>query len=319
MTPRLTAQPVHKREKALEWIGRNENETNDMHHNRRVNDREPGTGEWLFKHPYYVRWLDADSPSRVLWLNGGPGVGKSFICAYAVQQLEQQASQSVAYHYFRFDEPEVSPLAIYRYIASSLFHDTYKDGEEVPDLVFDKTHEKLGEQSMKSLIETLIAELSSTFIFLDGIDEECSNDGRWKTASQVMRFFIDLAERPGSTLKLWCSSQDREKVRHLLGKADQIHLEASLNNDDIEKYCEATIQRDFGDINIAVKDKLLDDIKKQMNGNFLWAALMLPALSEAESVGEMQKRVQQGLPKGFEKYLTEMIQNTDRSKHSLLR
>lgn len=290
-----------------------------MHHNRRVNDREPGTGNWLFKHPSFVRWLDADSATRIIWLNGGPGVGKSFICANAVQQLEQEASPSVAYHYFRFDEPEVSPLAIYRNIASSLFHDAYKDGEEMPDLVFDKTREKLGEQSMKSLIEALTAELNSTFIFLDGIDEECSNDGRWKTASQVMNFFIDLAERPGSTLKLWCSSQDWEKVRELLETADQIHLEASVNNDDIEKYCKATLQRDFGDINMTVKDKLLEDIKHQVNGNFLWAALMLPTLSEAESLGEMQKLVQQGLPNGFEKYLTEKIQSMDKLNYNLVR
>lgn len=290
-----------------------------MHHNRRVNEREPGTGDWLFRHPYFVRWLDADSASRVLWLNGGPGVGKSFMCAYAVQQLEQQVSRSVAYHYFRFDEPDVSPLAIYRNIASSLLHDIYKDGEEVPDLVFDKTREKLGEQSMKSLIEVLVSELSSTFIFLDGIDEECSNDGRWKTASHIMNFFIDLSERPGSTLKLWCSSQDWGKVRDLLATADRIHLEASVNNSDIERYCKAALQRDFGDINNAVKDKLLEDIKNQVNGNFLWAALMLPTLSEAESIGEMQKRVQQGLPMGFEKYLTEKIRSTDKSNYNLVR
>lgn len=290
-----------------------------MHHNRRVNEREPGTGDWLFGHPYFVRWLDADSASRILWLNGGPGVGKSFICAYAVQQLEQQISRSVAYHYFRFDEPDVSPLAIYRNIASSLLHDTYKDSEEVPDLVFDKTREKLGEQSIKSLIEVLVSELSNTFIFLDGIDEECSNDGRWKTASQIMKFFIDLAERPGSTLKLWCSSQDWGKVRDLLATADQIHLEASVNSSDIERYCKAALQRDFGDINMAVKDKLLEDIKNQVNGNFLWVALMLPTLSEAESIGEMQKRVQQGLPMGFEKYLTEKIRSTDKSKYNLVR
>lgn len=290
-----------------------------MHHNRRVNDREPGTGNWIFKHPCFVRWLDTDPVTRILWLNGGPGVGKSFICAYAVQKLEQQSSRSVAYHYFRFDEPEASPLAIYRNIASSLFCDTYKDCEEVPDVVFNKTSEKLGEQSMKSLIEAITAELNNTFIFLDGVDEECSNDGRWKTASQVMNFFIDLAERPGSTLKLWCSSQDWKKVRDLMGKADQIHLGASVNNDDIEKYCRTTLQRDFGDINVAVKDKLLEDIKHQVNGNFLWAASMLPTLSEAESVGEMQRRVHQGLPEGFEKHLTEKIQSMSKLSSGLLR
>lgn len=290
-----------------------------MHHNRRVNEREPGTGNWLFKHPHFVRWLETDSAARILWLKGGPGVGKSFICAYAVQMLEQQASRSVAYHYFRFDEPEVSPLAIYRNIASSLFHDTYKDGEEIPDLVFDKTNEKLGEQSMKSLIEAITAELDSTFIFLDGIDEECSNDGRWMIASQVLKFFVDLAGRPRSTLKLWCSSQDWKKVRDLLEEADQIHLGASVNNDDIEKYCRTTLQRDFGDIDVTVKDKLLQDIKNQVNGNFLWAAFMLPTLSEAESVGEMQRRVQQGLPEGFEKHLIDKIQSMDKLNYSLLR
>lgn len=290
-----------------------------MHHNRRLNDREPGTGDWLFKHPSFVRWIDGDSESPILWLHGGPGVGKSFVCAYAVQQLEQQTFRSVAYHYFRFDEPDVSPLAIYRNVASSLFHDMYKDAEEVPDLVFEKTREKLGEQSMKSLIEVLVAELSSTFIFLDGIDEECSNDSRWKTASQVMKFLIDLAERPGSTLKLWCSSQDRGKLRDLLAKAEHIELGPSVNNDDIEKYCKATLQREFGDIDITVKDKLLEDIKNQMSGNFLWAALMLPTLSEAESVGEMQKRVQLGLPMGFDKYLEEKIQSMPKSNHSLVR
>lgn len=172
---------------------------------------------------------------------------------------------------------------------------------------------------MRDLIEVLVAELSSTYIFLDGIDEECSNDQRWKTASQVLKFFIDLAQRPGSTLKLWCSSQDLDRVRALLAGADQITLGASINNDDIERFCKASLQRDFGDIDDITKSRLLDRVKTQVDGNFLWVKLMLPTLSSAVSVVEMEQHIQQGLPLDFMSYIEKQIRSTNKAQHGVLR
>ncbi|RPA96815.1 hypothetical protein L873DRAFT_1642842, partial [Choiromyces venosus 120613-1] len=39
---------------------------------------EPGTGDWLFQDERYSRWRDSDG-SRLLWLCGGPGIGKTIL------------------------------------------------------------------------------------------------------------------------------------------------------------------------------------------------------------------------------------------------
>lgn len=51
--------------------------------------RLQGSGEWLFQKCSFEQWRNACS-SKLLWLRGRPGVGKSFLAGNAVKHVRQQ-------------------------------------------------------------------------------------------------------------------------------------------------------------------------------------------------------------------------------------
>lgn len=255
-----------------------------------------------------------------MWLNGGPGVGKSVICARAVREIRtQHTSSAVAFHYFSFDETDTAPT-IYRNIAEQLFLELYYPKGEISDEVYELVQNQANEGSLKELIKVFVAELQSTYIFIDGLDEEYADRSRWADASGVVSFLIDLVRQPDSSVKLWCSSQDRGRIRELMDEAEQIELSASINSQDIETLFVSALQKaEYGELDSQTKSTVLDDLKRQVNGNFLWASLMLHTISDVPDMKELQAKVKEGLPEDFEKYLERKIRNLKKAQHGFLR
>ena len=56
------------------WLNiQQENQDDEL--DRLLRKRQPGTCEWLFKHPKYISWATDAHTDRVLWVNGIPGAG----------------------------------------------------------------------------------------------------------------------------------------------------------------------------------------------------------------------------------------------------
>lgn len=71
-------------------------------------DRVEGTCEWILIQERYTSWLNEDSP-QLLWLSGGPGIGKTMISSFLVQELAhlaERSSQMKLTYYFCDDKDE---------------------------------------------------------------------------------------------------------------------------------------------------------------------------------------------------------------------
>ncbi|KAH8429486.1 uncharacterized protein LDX57_007148 [Aspergillus melleus] len=55
---------------------------------KRVKPHAPGTCKWLVNSADYQQWRDGDSP-QIMWLNGGPGMGKTILSTYLIQDLQE--------------------------------------------------------------------------------------------------------------------------------------------------------------------------------------------------------------------------------------
>ena len=74
------------------------------------------SGEWLQTEPLFEDWMS--QKSRLLWVLGGPGVGKSFLStqtiSYLLKRYPQDPNQaspvSVAYFFIKEDTPELHDL-----------------------------------------------------------------------------------------------------------------------------------------------------------------------------------------------------------------
>ncbi|KAK2013704.1 hypothetical protein LZ32DRAFT_529762 [Colletotrichum eremochloae] len=172
------------------------------------------------------------------------------------------------------------------------------------------------------MIVALVAEAKSCFILLDGLDEELENSKkeRWQNASALLSFFVNLASEPDSSLKLWCSSQDHRAIRQLLTKADQIQLNATKNTEDIEKLLQSALEgRDYLEkVEKSKKEEILADLRKQVNGSFLWATLMLDFIREALSLAAVEEMVAKGIPHDFETYLQRLVRRYPPTQHKFI-
>ena len=277
-----------------------------------------GTGEWLFEDPHFTHWIDRHSRSNILWLSGGAGVGKSVLCSHAIDTLRASHEQSaVDFYYFTFDE-DIDLFMAYRSIAMQLYYEVYTEDEEISEHVYQCTRGTPNLRSVKDLIEILISELESIFIFVDGLDEESSDKARWEITSDIVSFLVDIAKREMSPLKLWCSSQDRRYIRDILSGCEEIQLGAAMNNQDIEKLFRDALDKEFMELDSKTKTNILVDLKRQMNGNFLWASFMLDTIGAAPDLKQLYADIIEGLPEDFEKYL-EKIASFHSKQHHFLR
>lgn len=68
---------------------------------KRAEKRQDGTCTWILQDTRYRQWRSADNTdiSPVLWIDGGPGFGKSVITAFLAEEISKDESLVVAYFF----------------------------------------------------------------------------------------------------------------------------------------------------------------------------------------------------------------------------
>jgi hypothetical protein len=254
-------------------------------------------------------------------LRGGCGTGKTVICSYAVTHVRSTVVDAgVAFHYYRFDGP-VSSTMVLRNIAEQLYDQLYLQDDDISDNVHDLARNKSDNtESLKEMIKYLVSELSQTYIFLDGLDEECTDRTRWEEACDAVTFFKSLAEEDSSTVGLWCSSQDRVNIREKLDSFPLIQLDESTNKGTIEAFfASAAPLLDDLDVDPGTKTLVIDELRSKARGNLLWASLMVDTIRDATSLQDLQKQLKDALPSDFERYYARKIEAVEEKSRGTVR
>ncbi|OCL03472.1 hypothetical protein AOQ84DRAFT_433927 [Glonium stellatum] len=285
-----------------EWLRRGStlNESNFRHQTRGISALK-GPGErtcgWLLKDGTFQEWINENSST--LWLNAPPGTGKSVLCASVVRHIKETRPLSgIAYQYYRFDE-QCSSMQAFRNIAEQLFEQFHDQLQDIPDQLHTFVRKNNGDpENIKKFIEFIVSELPA-YILIDGLDEGTE----WPEVYEVVQFFEELACMTLPAVRLWCSSQDRRWIRQSLEHFKVIQVDEHRNSSDIEEYLKSSLPRIRSlDIDVGTKILILYDLKRQTRGNFLWASLMVEAISAAASLEDIQELIQKGLPKDYEVY-----------------
>ena len=176
------------------------NESNDRHHDQCVRQRNPHTCSWLSSHTVFQDWLQPSTNASRLWLRAARGVGKSVLCAYAIQQSLQSPSCCSIRQYYTFDE-EFTAVQVYRSLAEQLADQVISKSAEIPVEVHEYTQRSATSskcEDVKNVIRLLLREVPTTFVFLDGLDEECDDKKRWRELVEVIDFFEGLTTADSS-------------------------------------------------------------------------------------------------------------------------
>jgi hypothetical protein len=76
---------------------------------RRICER---TGRWLQREEALKEWMDASNgATRVFWMQGIPGAGKTHIASMMVEKL-RQSSKTVLFAFLNYKQDDVTPVSI---------------------------------------------------------------------------------------------------------------------------------------------------------------------------------------------------------------
>ena len=243
------------------------------------------------------------------------------VCAYAIQQISQRSSCYSIRQYYTFDE-EFSALQVYRSLAEQLADHVWTQLDDMPEQIYEYTQRSATssrKEDVKMAICLLLSKVPMTYVFLDGLDEECDNEKRWKELEEVLEFFTEISVTDCSRLRLWCSSQDRTNLRKKMDNFTAIEIDKNLNERDIETcLAERIWSLEIQEIDPGYRTLILEDLLNKADGRFLWASLMLDLIVDAATLNSVQQLVQQGLPENYELYYHRKIQSVDKSQKKLL-
>ncbi|KAF2455505.1 hypothetical protein BDY21DRAFT_349522 [Lineolata rhizophorae] len=299
-----------------EWIRGHApvNESNFRHHREKSSALKPGTCEWLAEEQNFQAWFDSQSSSQKLWLKAAPGVGKSVLCAFAIQRTKDLMPESgVAFQYFSFDE-QLSGTLFCRNMAEQLFDSFCNQRIDLPESFVTHVHNNSNSlENLLMLIRLMAEEMTPTYVLLDGLDEETQEGTDIPPVITYLNALADLG-----TIKLWCSSQDRPHLRLRFSSFDTIHVDEKINSKDISDYISHALSTMHGlEVDQGTKTLVLDDLVQTAGGNFLWAAYMVNDLSKAGNEANVLEQMKKGLPADCDKYYAATVGRIDCTERGL--
>ena len=281
---------------------------------------EPSTCEWLFDDSQFQDWIRGTSSKPILWLFAGPGSGKSVLCSHAAEYVRNLCNnQAPCLHFYEFDNEHTAILTA-RNLATQLFERYWLLYQDVPEDL-QGTSQKSGADLIDvfKFIRVLVGKLPTVYIFLDGLDEECTA-ARWKEASKIIDFVNLLAETSPKTVRVWYSSQDMPIIRQQLGSHLVLNVKEQIGvavdrhiSLRVPGICNPEVDQD-------TRTWILSELKQRADGNFLWANLMLKTIeNEVSSFDEMELFIKEGLPKDLDAYYRRIITRYENRERELAR
>ncbi|OBT38924.1 hypothetical protein VE00_10715 [Pseudogymnoascus sp. WSF 3629] len=294
---------------------------------RTKGDRVEGTCEWVLINAQFTEWLNANK-SQLLRLTGGPGIGKTMIATFLVDELKErtQYSESDLFAFFfcdNKDERQRTATAVLRSLLVQLLRQQ--------PLFFNyiqPEYEKYGKEKFQGVFcldfgalwmvfEAILRDLAkrSIFIIIDALDE-CEDESKSNLVKELHNFFdpnsrnnkgksntlvqlvkIIIVHRPESSIEKGFSHGTLP-----------LEVDSGLINHDLSKFIiEKTkkLQLDL-ELDSSKTDQICDALQRKAEGTFLWVSLVLEEMDKRDTQGnitELLDKLPSGLPETFERIL----------------
>ncbi|KAL8992519.1 MAG: hypothetical protein Q9169_007042 [Polycauliona sp. 2 TL-2023] len=243
----------------------------------------PGSCEWVCSRPNFLSWLHGTTnASRILWINGLPGCGKSVLSSFIIGRL-QDMGHSCQYYFFRFgDHNKRTVNALLRSLA-------YQAAVSLPELRhhFQKMAEdgvKLEKAEGKPIWQKLFASKlcriharKPLYWVIDGLDE-CE-------APKLLLSLLSSVSSSQIPLRIILVGRKTQPLSDAFQRIDpSLHVDelpANEIEDDLTRYVEREVEYMRGDSGI--KAHIVQTVCEKANGNFLWVHLVLKEILQCHT------------------------------------
>ncbi|KAK6505508.1 hypothetical protein TWF481_007405 [Arthrobotrys musiformis] len=247
-----------QRDKICDWVeSRAQNPT--YKHNESLGRHDPQTSGWVTRMGQWEGWLNRSSGSRLVWLFGIPGAGKTILTSFLIQQsterFENTPGVMVIYYYCIFSHEQDATEPFLRWVLSQMIRKV----RVVPDNI-GKLHKLNHSPSIKILedaIEALLEKFTAIHIVVDGLDEsqQCEN-----LANVIVKFSTNPAFQ-----KIWLLASSR-KISDIATPFTNVAIELSMSNPELQKDIRAFVKATLPEIRALSKvSDMLPEIEEKLS------------------------------------------------------
>lgn len=240
---------------------------------------------WILDHADFQRFR-GDPQSRLLWIKGDPGKGKTMLLCGIIDELEKEPASILSYFFCQATKIQLSDAtAVLRGLIFRLI-------VQQPSLIshvrakYDIAGPKLFEGinvwvSLTEILTNMLKDpnLEDTVLVIDALDECITN------RPQLLEFIAKATSRD-SCAKWLVSSRNWPDIEEQLADASNIRVQLELNADSISNAVQTFIQFKVDQLTLnkkydtqtktAVKHHLISNA----DGTFLWVALVCQMLAD---------------------------------------
>lgn len=261
---------------------------------------------WLFDE--YQRWLASDQ-SKIFWIKGKPGVGKSAFAAVLAQQAKTVVIASYFCNYQTKKLPEEAAkeaiLTLAYQMASRLpdYRTKLLYGQRVDQ---DKVQKKTADDLFRYLIteplgeSAKIPEAFRMSLVIDGLDEAGRSDGT--------NVLVDLISKHANDLPSWLglvvTSRSEPYLERQLSQFTQYEVLSDTENnlEDIRVYLDSVIPRE---IDSDERQYIIGTVVERSEGVFLYARLLIDSAPDWRNIANVPRGLDGFYTTSFKRYFAD--------------
>ncbi|KAM0254754.1 hypothetical protein ACHAQJ_006470 [Trichoderma viride] len=282
---------------------------------------------WILDNPGYQEWRDSKE-SRLLWIKGDPGKGKTMLLCGIINELNQQSVHSGTASYFfcqATDQQLNNAVAVLRGL---IFMFVNKQPSLISHLreKYDQVGGKLfeGPNTWIALSDVFMAilqdpALKSTYLIIDALDE-CISD-----LQKLLDFIVDTSSTD-IRVKWIVSSRNWSQIEERLRRAERnVKLSLELNAESISHAVHIYIQQkvhqlaDLKGYDNETCNVVRNYLFENANDTFLWVALVCQNLEKYQwwNVIKILEAFPPGLDSLYKQMMEQVLGMEDDSNISL--
>ena len=277
-------------------------------HDHHLQEKLPGTCEWIWSHPMFLRWsnISTDSPAddRILHISGIPGCGKTILASSIVDSMKTRGDRVL---FFSFSGTDASRQAIDSLVRSLLWQLLQESTSDesfniVRDLMFKGP--PLTSELWNALNRVSMS-IQMCWV-IDGVDE-CKGSG--PALCKHVYTFLNAHKEIRAILL------GRPHALEPVGLAKYtIKIEPNLIKSDVDKFIHTEISKSTNLQSLGLRDLAFETLQKGSHGMFLWVKFMVNDLNKPSSKAELIERLNNlpnGLQRAYRYLLSQLVDPLD--------
>ncbi|KAH9205195.1 NACHT domain-containing protein, partial [Leptodontidium sp. 2 PMI_412] len=295
---------------------------------KRIEDTKGGllkdSYRWILENSDFHQWSN-DQQSRLLWIKGDPGKGKTMLLCGIINELEKSISKTHVLSYFFCQATDLRINHATAVLRGLLYHLLNQE----PSLVshIQKKHDHAGKAlfeganawtAMSEILRSILQDpkLNDTYLIIDALDE-CVVD------LPKLLDFIAQTSSVSTRVKWVVSSRNWPEIEKILDTAVQkqrlcLELNAESVSNAVATFIQTRIHylSEKNRYTSETRDDIHQHLSLNAHGTFLWVALVCQELSNLSGWKAVQKL--KALPPGLDALYQGMLNQIIASEDSEL-